>query len=87
MDCFAFAYSRLLMIRIPSNVEMFGKYCFSECKSLCEVVFESNSKLREIDDLALSSSGIKTIRIPSNVEMFGKHCFSGCKSLYEVVFE
>jgi hypothetical protein len=40
----------ILIVSIPSSVEIIGSDCFSERKSLCEVVFESNSKLKEIGD-------------------------------------
>jgi hypothetical protein len=57
------------------------------CKSLCEVVFESHSKLKEIGDSAFPYSRIKTIRIPINVENIGKRCFSWSRCLSEVTFQ
>jgi hypothetical protein len=52
-----------------------------------EVVFESDSKLKEIGDFAFHNSGIKTIRIPNNVENIGKQCFECCYGLFEITFE
>jgi hypothetical protein len=51
------------------------------------VVFESESKLKQIGDYAFYDSGIKSIRIPNNVKNIGKDCFCGCKSLSKVTFE
>jgi hypothetical protein len=83
----AFNGSVIKTIRIPSNVEYIGNYCFYGRRSLCEVVFESDSKLKEIGDYAFEGSGIKTIRIPRDIEKIGKKCFYGCESLSEVTFE
>jgi hypothetical protein len=44
----AFLNSGIKSIRIPTNVENIGKECFYYCKPLCELVFESDSKLKEI---------------------------------------
>jgi predicted metal-binding protein len=64
----AFYYSEIKSIRIPNNVENIGKDCFCGCKSLCEVVFESESKLKEIGDCTFSGSGVNTIEIPDQCE-------------------
>jgi hypothetical protein len=48
IDEFAFAWSGLTAIHIPSSVELLCKSCFSTCKSLASVTFESDSKLREV---------------------------------------
>jgi hypothetical protein len=83
----AFRTSQIQLIRIPSNVESFGEFCFYECKSLYGVIFESDSKLKEFGVRAFSESGIKAIRIPSNVKKVGDYCFFRCRSLCEVTFE
>jgi hypothetical protein len=44
-------------------LRILGENFFSWCKSLYEVVFEPDSKLKEIDDYTFSYSGMKTIRI------------------------
>jgi hypothetical protein len=74
-------------IRIPSNVEFIGANCFRQCHSLCEVIFESGSKLQRIEEYAFHGTGVKMIRIPSSVEFIGKECFSWCGSLCEITFE
>jgi hypothetical protein len=44
----AFAESHLTTIEVPASVEVLCKVCFSKCKSLTSVIFESNSKLRDV---------------------------------------
>jgi serine/threonine protein kinase len=68
-------------------VERISVGCFYECESVCEIIFETGSKLQRIEEHAFSSSGLKTIRIPSSVEFIGEHCFYECKSLCEIGFE
>jgi hypothetical protein len=38
----------LIEIIVPASVEVLGERCFSECRSLSFVAFESGSKLREV---------------------------------------
>jgi hypothetical protein len=81
------ACTNLTKIHIPATVELIGKECFSNCKTLAEVTFESGSKLRQIGNRAFSNTAIRRIEIPASVITIGHHCFSGCKSLREVTFE
>jgi hypothetical protein len=74
-------------IQIPSSVEFIGNCCFYECKSLCEITFESRSKLQRIEEYAFYETGVKNVQIPSSVEFIGKKCFYGCNSLCEITFE
>jgi hypothetical protein len=77
----------LKSIRIPSKVEFIGECCFSGCKSLNEVIFESGCNLKRIEPNGFVGSGLKSIRIPSKVEFIGAYCFAGCKSLNEIIIE
>jgi hypothetical protein len=83
----AFRCCAIKSIRIPSSVEVIGKECFYNCESLCEVTFESVSKLTVIGNCAFYECGIKSIRIPSSVEVIGTECFYDCFCLCEVTFE
>jgi hypothetical protein len=74
-------------IVIQGCTESISDGCFYCCKSLCEVTFESDSKLKEIGKSAFCDCKIKSIRIPSNVKVIGEWCFSGCKALCDVTFE
>jgi hypothetical protein len=83
----AFCGTGLKNMTIPSSVEVIGDDCFYECKSLCEVTFETGSKLQRIETLAFRETGLKKMTIPSSVEVIGEFCFSSCESLSEVTFE
>jgi hypothetical protein len=87
IDEYAFRATGLKKIEISSSVEFIGKYCFSECKFLYEVLFEAGSKLKRIDEYGFHGTGLNQIEIPSSVEFIGKHCFCGCQSLCVIRFE
>jgi hypothetical protein len=72
---------------IPSSVESLGRGCFSNCKSLSSVTFESPSKLVRIEACAFCWSRLTYLVIPSSVESLGEACFSYCTSLSSVTFE
>jgi hypothetical protein len=69
------------------NIEILGSNCFSFCKSLSSITFESNSCLTRIESGGFSSSSLQSILIPRNVEIFGSNCFSFCESLSSITFE
>jgi hypothetical protein len=52
---------------LPRNVEIIGWECFSNCKSLSSIIFESNSHLTRIESGAFSSSSLQSIVIPSTI--------------------
>jgi hypothetical protein len=74
---------------IPNNVEILGSSCFSKCKSLSLITFESNSHLTRIksNTFSYSSSSLQSILIPNNVVILGLSCFSYCNSLSSITFE
>jgi hypothetical protein len=45
IESFAFSYSSLESILIPSKVEILGSNCFSNCYSLSAITFEPHSRL------------------------------------------
>jgi hypothetical protein len=61
---YAFKQCGIKSIEIPSNVAVIGKGCFFSCDSLCEVIFDSLSKLKAIGDYAFCECEINTVRIP-----------------------
>jgi hypothetical protein len=46
-------------IEIGRNIEILGSKCFSCCKSLSSITFESNSRLTRIESEAFSSSSLQ----------------------------
>jgi hypothetical protein len=73
----AFYNSSLQSILIPRNVEILGLNCFSDCKSLSSITFESNSQLTRIEKGAFSSSSLQSILIPRNVQFIDGSTFLG----------
>jgi hypothetical protein len=80
-------FSRSSKVDIPNHIEIFGLSCFSYCKSLSSISFESNSRLTRIEASAFSESSLQSIIIPSNVEILCSRCFSYCKSFSYISFE
>jgi hypothetical protein len=65
----AFYRTGLRRIVIPAIVEVIGKKSFFEYSSLCEVVFERESELKEIGEYAFSGCSIDSLEIPSKCEI------------------
>jgi hypothetical protein len=80
-------FSESSEIEIGRNIEILGSNCFSYCKSLSLITFESNSHLTRIESGAFSSSSLQSILIPRNVEILGSKCFLFCNSLSSITFE
>jgi hypothetical protein len=58
----------LTTIEVPASVEVLCKLCFSSCKSLTSVTFESNSKLREVaSDCFKGSPRLHLIEYPPSL--------------------
>jgi hypothetical protein len=72
------------VFHIPSSVEVICEHCFSECKSLASVLFDSDIKVLRFDRYAFSCNGLTSIHILSSFEAIYEHCFSECKSLASV---
>jgi hypothetical protein len=51
------------------------------------VIFESGSRLEQIDESAFRWTGLKSIDIPASVIILDKECFNGCWGLESVTFE
>jgi hypothetical protein len=83
----AFSGSVFPSIGIPSSVKVFGGYCFSDCKNLRTVTFESGSQLWRVGESAFSGSGLPAILVPASVAVLCESCFPGCNSLASIVFE
>jgi hypothetical protein len=80
-------FSSSSTIRISSDIEILGSSCFSSCKSLSSISFESNLRLTRIESSAFSSSSLTSIALPRNFEILGSSCFSECESLSSISFE
>ena len=52
---------------IPNSVESLGNSVLYQCEQLHEIVFEPDSRLRNIGDCCFTGSGLRKIVIPKNV--------------------
>jgi hypothetical protein len=68
IESYAFSYSSLQSIVIPSRVDILCFGCFSWCESLSSISFESESRLTRIESRAFSYSSLQSIVIPHNVQ-------------------
>jgi hypothetical protein len=71
-------------IVISRYVETLGSRCFSSCRSLSSISFESDSQFKCIASKAFYESSVKSIVIPRYVEIFDSKCFSSCYSLSSI---
>jgi hypothetical protein len=63
----AFSECVIKSIRIPSNVEVIGKRCFCDCKSLCEVTFEFGCKLKAISKSVFKPCPVECVILPKDL--------------------
>jgi hypothetical protein len=64
-----------------------GEECFSWCRSLVSITFESGSQLSELANEAFRESGVTSIHLPASVTVIGEFCFSECRSLASITFD
>jgi hypothetical protein len=68
-----FGRCKVSLILIPNNVQNIGKRCFDGCKSLYEVLFESDSKLIKIGNFGVFIQGW-----PDDATMADRDWPAGC---------
>jgi hypothetical protein len=76
IDAMAFSGTGLIELILPASVEVLGDGCFSECKSLSSIIFESGSKLSRIEKWAFCQTGLIEIILPVSVEVLSEACFA-----------
>jgi hypothetical protein len=74
----------LTTITIPASVRRIGKYCFSCCPYLTQILFESQSQLYEIRDFGKCL--LDWIDIPDSVHTIGLLPFAREESSCAVMF-
>jgi hypothetical protein len=77
---YAFYECAIKSIVIPNNIEVIGDWCFSNCSSICEVTFESDSKLKEIHENAFSDH-LQCVKVPMGFAV-GYHWPDDCRIEY-----
>ena len=78
---FAFAYSNIESIFVPSSVITIGKSAFECCLCIQKVEFCEDSNLELIDNDAFYQTPITSIIIPPRVKEIGFEAFSKCDKL------
>ena len=63
-----------------------GKYAFSGCSSLSDIVLEPGSRLTVLDEGAFYGCAITEFEIPATTTSIGRYAFYGCGSLTELSF-
>jgi hypothetical protein len=84
----AFESTRITSTLIPRHVQILCSSCFSDCKSISSISFETESELIHIDSKAFHNcSSLKSITIPHHFQILCSSCFSHCNSLSSISFE
>jgi hypothetical protein len=71
--------SSLHWIVIPRNTKILGYKCFSGCKSLSSISFQSDSQLKRIESQAFCETSLQSIVIPRSVTFVNGSAFSNLK--------
>jgi hypothetical protein len=80
-----FGYER--NVQLNRDIEIVGSGCFSDCRWISSLTFESGSKLRRIEEKALSGcSSLHSIVLPGCIENLRRDWALG-SSLCKVIFE
>ena len=82
-----YQFENVYNVTIGKNVKEIGKKAFSECVKLKNVLFEDNSKLERIDEMAFElCEELGSFSVGKNVkEMSFKDIFNGCSNLKEII--
>jgi hypothetical protein len=60
------SFSQSRNVRIRSDIEIIGEFCFASCRSILAISFELKSRLRRVESSAFPPSGAR-ISLPSTV--------------------
>lgn len=71
-------------VSISSEIKYIESFAFSECRNLCSIEFDENSKLVVIGEGSFSFSRIESISIPSSTQIIEKYAFFECAHLKKV---
>ena len=79
--------SNLKSVKIPSTVREIGPRAFSDCWSLTNITFASDSGLTTVGEGAFTNcTGLTSITFPKTLSRLGVNCFHGCINLTGVHF-
>ena len=83
---FEFNNDKLITLIIPSSIIKIHNNAFSNCNFIEKVVFDSTSKLEEINEGVFSyCTNLKEIVFPTTLKKIEKDSFLECKSLTKII--
>ena len=82
---YAFGFSCIKDVVVPSMVQKIGKFALSDC-SIERVTFESPAHVTEFCLCAFQNSYLTAIDIPASVKTIAPICFGGCDKLTSITF-
>jgi hypothetical protein len=71
----AFESTRIIYITIPRHVQILCSYCFSSCKSLSSISFETESELTRIEAGAVYCTSLPSVLVPENTSFVAQSAF------------
>ena len=83
IDDYAFSYSGIETLILPTNLKRIGENAFEGISKLKSLLLPNS--LKEIGSKAFYDSNIEEIILPNSIESIGEKCFSSCYELQKVV--
>lgn len=81
IDKYAFAYSALTGIALPSSLTSVGMHAFDSCDLLKKVLIPYDSQLQIINESAFARTSIQSFYVPSKVTQIHELAFDKCDQL------
>ncbi|KAK8898101.1 hypothetical protein M9Y10_000369 [Tritrichomonas musculus] len=85
-DILLFARRNIINATIPSFIEKIDHFAFEFCRSLKNVWFEKDSKLKIIESYAFSCSSLENIQIPLHVNKIQYYAFNSLLHSLKIEF-
>lgn len=80
----AFKNNLLKEVVIPRTISDIGRECFAGNVNLSKIVFESDSRLKSLEDYVFQDCSFDSIFIPNSVKKVSPLAFKGCNNLKEI---
>ena len=81
IDSYAFRGSGIVRVAIPASVVSLGYCAFQNCKSLVEVTFVKDSRLKKICGACFMGTALREITLPAGLEEVETAAFFRCPDL------
>ena len=75
-------FSSVAEFHVTKETEIIGKYAFTGCTKLAQVIFDKESQVKEIPDFAFKNcQSLYVIELSASIEKIGAGIFYGCPEL------